>query len=92
MHVNEINNRLLKAQRLLAYIDKSMPGASAATLSLLNDESWAHIATKAGEKTAPSKSTVMTIIAMVRGREIAVDAIRASLATPQGRAMSGHTI
>jgi len=84
MHVNEIDNRLLKAQRLLAHIDGSMPGASAATLSLLSDESWAYLATEAGEKAAPSKSTVMTIIAMVRGREIAVDAIRASLATPKG--------
>ena len=83
MHVNEIDNRLRKAQRLLAHIDTTMPGVTASTLALISDESWVAVAEQAGEK-APSNSTISTIIAMVRGRELAIDAIRASIATASG--------
>lgn len=83
MHPLEIENRLNKAQRLLAHIDVNMPGATAATLVLLGDASWKLLAENAGEQ-PPSNSTISTIIALVRGRELAIDAIRGSLATPQG--------
>jgi hypothetical protein len=83
MHPNEIDNRMKKAQRFLAHIDANMPGATASTLSLLGDVSWKMIAENSGEK-PPSDSTISTIIAMVRGREIAVEAIRSSLSTPSG--------
>ena len=83
MHPNEIDNRLRKAQRFLAHIDANMPGATAATLALLGDASWRLLAENSCEQ-PPSNSTISTIIALVRGRELAVDAIRASLATPQG--------
>ncbi len=83
MHPKEIDNRLRKAQRFLAVIDSDMPGATASTLSLLGDVSWRMIAGDSGEQ-PPSNSTISTIIALVRGREIAVEAIRGSLSIPTG--------
>lgn len=80
MHTNEINNRLAYAQRFLGFLDREMPGVSATSLSLMADESWGNLAVQAGER-PPSKSTVSVIIALVRGREIAVEAIRGSFAT-----------
>lgn len=82
MHPQEINNRLRKAQRFLTHIDANMPDATAATLTLLGDAFWQLLAENLGEQ-PPSNSTISTIIALVRGRELATEAIRASLATPQ---------
>lgn len=83
MHVNEITNRLAYAQRFLGFLDAQMPGVSAASLSLVSNESWGNLAVQAQER-PPSKSTISVIIALVRGREIAVEAIRGSFATPTG--------
>lgn len=83
MHVNEITNWIAYAQRFLAHIDLNLPGATAATLSLLGNASWRTLAENSGEK-APSDATVSTIIALVRGRELAVEAIRSSLSRETG--------
>lgn len=78
MHVNEINNRIAMAQRLVAYIDREMPEASSDSLALIGEMGWRRIANLAGER-VPSDSTVSVVIALVRGREMAADAIRKSL-------------
>jgi len=83
MHPNEIDNRMKKAQRFLAHIDAVMPEATAATLTLLGEPSWKMLADRAGEKPL-SNATISTVIALVRGREIAVEAIRGSLARESG--------
>jgi hypothetical protein len=83
MHEKEIDNRMKKAQRFLGHLDAVMPEATAGTLTLLGDASWKMLADQAGEK-PPSNSTISTIIAMVRGREIAVEAIRGSLSRESG--------
>lgn len=84
MHVNEIDNRLRKAQRFLGHVDDQMPGATAATLSLLGGDSWKMLADAAGEKEL-SDATISTVIALVRGRELAIEAVRSSIAAhPSG--------
>jgi len=83
MHPQEIENRMKKAQRFLAHIDAVMPDATAGTLALLGDPSWNMLAEQAGEK-SPSNATISTVIALVRGREIAVEAIRANLGREAG--------
>jgi len=83
MHPNEIDNRMRKAQRFLTYMDLSMPGATAGTLAMLGDSAWALLAEHAGEK-PPSDATISTIIAMVRGRELAIEAIRANITRETG--------
>jgi hypothetical protein len=83
MHYNEIDNRLLKAQRFLKHVDTHLPGATARTLSLLGDDSWKMLADQAGEKEL-SKATISTVIALVRGRELAVEAVLASMTPDAG--------
>jgi hypothetical protein len=78
MHANEIENRIAYAQRIVTYVDREMPGATSASLTQLGDLSWRRIANLAGER-VPSDATVSVVIALVRGRELAAEAIRASL-------------
>lgn len=83
MHPNEIDNRMKKAQRFLAYIDSAMPEATAAMLALVGESRWESLARDMGEN-PPSDATISTIIALVRGREMAVESIRAGIARESG--------
>lgn len=83
MHHKEIENRVRKAQRVVAYLDTAMPGVSAVSLSLLDPTSWDRVADTAGENSL-SASTISTVIGIVRGREMAVEAILTSVAQPSG--------
>lgn len=83
MHPNEIDNRVKKAQRFVAHIDATMPEATAGMLTLLGEPSWKALADGMGEN-MPSDATISTIIALVRGREMAVESIRAGIARESG--------
>lgn len=78
-HPNHMENRLAYAQRIVAMLDEHIPSATAANLCALNRASWDRIAVLAGEERKPSEATISVIIAMVRGRELAVEAIKSSL-------------
>jgi hypothetical protein len=78
MHANEINNRITYAQRIVTFVDREMPGASAESLTMLGEASWRRIANLAGER-VPSDATVSVVIALVRGRELAAEAVRSAL-------------
>lgn len=87
-HPNEIENRLAYAQRVIAFMDTHIPQAKAANMAVMDHSSWNRIATLAGEQRMPSKSTISAIIGMVRGRELAVESIKSSLANPETRLLS----
>ncbi len=87
-HPNHMSNRLAYAQRIIALLDDHIPSATAANLCALNRASWDRIARLAGEERMPSEATISVIIAMVRGRELAVEALQASLADSSKRLLS----
>jgi hypothetical protein len=91
-HPNHMENRLAYAQRIIALIDEHMPAAKAANLCLLNRPSWDRIATLAGEERKPSEATISVIIAMVRGRELAIEALQASLGDASKRLLTKVTV
>ena len=88
VHPNHMENRLAYAQRIISFIDKHIPSAKAANLCVLNDASWYRIARLAGEANMPSKATISTVIGLVRGRELAIEAIQTSLGQPEKRLLS----
>lgn len=90
-HPSETENRLAYAQRIIVFLDARLPKAKAANLAVLDHASWNRIATLADEKHMPSKATIMAVIAMVRGRELAVEAIQASLSNTGDRLLSRLT-
>lgn len=78
-HPSHQENRLAYAQRIIKFMDKHVPSAKAANMCVMNDASWHRIAKLAGEERLPSRATISTIIGMVRGRELAIEAIQDSL-------------
>lgn len=78
-HPVEAQNRLDKAQRMVEFLDTHVPNATARQLSMLDDAAWLRFNHLMGEKLPPSKALVSTVIALVRGREMAIDAVRGAL-------------
>lgn len=81
-HPNHQAARLAYAVRIITFLGEHIPRAKAANLAVMDDASWYRICTLAGEKNMPAKATISTIIGMVYGREMAIEAIQASLAGP----------
>lgn len=82
IHVNHLENRLLYAQRIIAFFDRRVPDAKAANMAAMNRATWEHICRLAGEERMPSDATISTIVGMVRGRELAMEALKGALSTP----------
>lgn len=78
MHTHEIRNRIAYAQRMVTHLDKVTPGIEANTLTLWNHASWVRATSQAGEA-VPSEATISVIVALVKGRELALEAIRNSI-------------
>lgn len=87
-HPSHQENRLAYAQRIIKFMDKHVPSAKAANMCVMNDQTWHRIARLAGEERMPSKATISTIVGMVRGRELAIEAISTSLGQPEKRLLS----
>lgn len=87
-HPQEIENRLAYAQRIIAFLDQHVPHAQAANLAMMNRASWNRTCSLAGEAHMPSLATISTIVGMVHGRSLAVEAITGSLAQPEKRLLN----
>jgi len=91
VHPNEIENRLLMAERFIDYIRVNMPSARAANLASLRQSDWEALADLQGER-YPSASTISSIIAILWERERAADAavaaIQGALQPPRGRLLA----
>lgn len=79
MHPNELKNRLAKAQRFLIAADLVIPGVTAETLTILAPAAWEQFASASGEN-LPSDATIASVIALAKGREMALDAVRTGFA------------
>lgn len=78
-HPSHMENRLAYAQRIIGFLDAHIPNAKAANLCVMNRASWNRVADLAGESAHPAEGTISVVIAMVRGRELAVDALQGAL-------------
>lgn len=75
MHPNETANRLAKAKRLLAFILDRTPNATPSSLNLMERATWNMWASAAGEE-PPSDLTIAQVVALLQGRQDAIEAIR----------------
>lgn len=88
-HEKETENRLAYAQRTIGFLNTHIPGHRAINLAHMNEAAWRRISELAGEARPPSKSTISMIIGMVRGRELAIQAIQKSVGDSSRRLLEG---
>jgi|SRR5690606_10971566 len=78
-HPIEARNRLEKAKRMVEFCDAYLKGATSEGLAMLDDGSWLRINAAMGEALPPSKALISTVIALVAGREMALESVRSSI-------------